>query len=61
MDAVPQVGPVAAGQDLYWRLLVGQQVLPVQRGGGAFDQNYLGSAELTISSKSVTPKANFTC
>ena len=41
VDAVPQVGPVAAGQDLYWRLLVGQQVLPVQRGGGAFDQNYL--------------------
>lgn len=24
-----------------WRLLVGQQVLPVQRGGGQFDQNYL--------------------
>ena len=32
---------VAAGQDIYWRLLVGQQVLPVQRGGGQFDQNYL--------------------
>lgn len=43
VDAVPQVGPVAAGQDLYWRLLVGQQVLPVQRGGGAFDQNYLAT------------------
>ena len=41
MGAVPQVGPVSAGQDLYWRLLVGQQVLPVQRGGGQFDQNYL--------------------
>lgn len=41
VDAVPQVGPVTAGQDLYWRLLVGQQVLPVQRGGGIFDQNYL--------------------
>ena len=41
LDAMPQVGPVAAGQDLYWRLLVGQQVLPVQRGGGQFDQNYL--------------------
>ena len=38
---MPQVGPVSAGQDLYWRLLVGQQVLPVQRGGGQFDQNYL--------------------
>ena len=41
VDAVPQVGPVTAGQDIYWRLLVGQQVLPVQKGGGAFDQNYL--------------------
>ena len=41
VGAVPQVGPVSAGQDLYWRLLVGQQVLPVQRGGGQFDQNYL--------------------
>ncbi len=34
VNAVPQVGPVAAGEDLYWRLLVGQQVMPVQRGGG---------------------------
>lgn len=41
LDAMPRVGPVAAGQDVYWRLLVGQQVLPVQRGGGQFDQNYL--------------------
>ena len=41
VEAVPQVGPVAAGEDIYWRLLVGQQVLPVQRGGGQFDQNYL--------------------
>lgn len=41
LEAVPQVGPVAAGEDLYWRLLVGQQVIPVQRGGGQFDQNYL--------------------
>ena len=41
LDAMPQVGPVTQGEDLYWRLLVGQQVLPVQRGGGTFDQNYL--------------------
>ena len=41
LDAMPRVGPIAAGQDLYWRLLVGQQVLPIQRGGGRFDQNYL--------------------
>ena len=41
VNAVPQVGPVAAGEDLYWRLLVGQQVIPVQRGGGQVEQNYL--------------------
>ena len=41
VGAVPQVGPVSAGQDLYWRLLVGQQPIPVQRGGGQFDQNFL--------------------
>ena len=37
LAATPKVGPVAAGQDIYWRLLVGQQPLPVQRGGGQFD------------------------
>ena len=41
LAVTPKVGPVAAGQDIYWRLLVGQQPLPVQRGGGQFDQNYL--------------------
>lgn len=41
LDATPRVGPVAAGQDIYWRLLVGQQPIPVQRGGGQFDQNFL--------------------
>ena len=41
VSAMPTVGPVTLGQDLYWRLLVGQQVQPEQRGGGQFDQNYL--------------------
>ena len=41
LAATPKVGPVAAGQDIYWRLLVGQQPIPVQRGGGQFDQNFL--------------------
>ena len=41
VDAIPRVGPVTLGQDLYWRLLSGQQVIPVQRGGGQFDRNYL--------------------
>jgi len=41
LEATPRVGPVAAGQDIYWRLLVGQQPIPVQRGGGQFNQNFL--------------------
>lgn len=41
VSAMPRVGPVTAGQDLYWRLLVAQQVLPIQLGGGKFDRNYL--------------------
>ena len=41
VGAMPQVGPVAAGQDLYWRLLAGQQAIPIQLGGGRFNQNYL--------------------
>ena len=30
VDAMPRVGPVTLGQDLYWRLLSGQQVIPQQ-------------------------------
>lgn len=41
VGSMPQVGPVTAGQDLYWRILSGQQVIPIQLGGGRFDQNYL--------------------
>ena len=39
--SMPTVGPVAPGQDLYWRLLSGQQVLPIQRGCGQYTRNYL--------------------
>lgn len=39
-EQVPQVGPVADGQDLYWQLLAGQQVLAVQRGGSRYTRNY---------------------
>ena len=38
---MPTVGPVTLGQDLYWRLLSGQEVLPIQRGAGQFARNYL--------------------
>ena len=61
VDAVPQVGPVAAGQDLYWRLLVGQQVLPVQRGGSAFDQNYLDYYSLRAVDALEVGTNAFTC
>ncbi len=61
VDAVPQVGPVSAGQDLYWRLLVGQQVIPVQRGGGAFDQNYLDYYSLRAVDALETGTNAFSC
>ncbi len=41
VSAMPTVGPVTLGQDLYWRLLSGQEVLPIQRGAGRFARNYL--------------------
>ena len=41
VGAVPQVGPVSAGQDLYWRLLSGQRVLPIQCGSSAYAKRYL--------------------
>ena len=41
VSAMPTVGPVTLGQDLYWRLLSGQEVLPSQRGAGQFARNYL--------------------
>lgn len=41
LRTMPTVGPVTAGQDLYWRLLSGQQVLPIQNGSSRFGRNYL--------------------
>ena len=41
VDAMPRVGPVTLGQDLYWRLLSGQQVLPIQRGCDLYTRNFL--------------------
>ena len=38
---MPVVGPVTRGQDLYWRLLSGQQVLPIQCGSRAYAKRYL--------------------
>lgn len=36
-----QPSPSDPWQDLYWRLLSGQEVLPIQRGAGQFTRNYL--------------------
>ena len=41
LSAMPTVGPVTRGQDLYWRLLSGQQVLPIQCGSSAYAKRYL--------------------
>ena len=41
LSAMPVVGPVTRGQDLYWRLLSGQQVLPIQCGSSAYAKRYL--------------------
>ena len=41
LEAMPIVGPVTRGQDLYWRLLSGQQVLPIQCGSSAYAKRYL--------------------
>mgnify|MGYP002560915388 CR=1 FL=1 len=41
LSAMPVVGPVTRGQDLYWRLLSGQQVLPIQRGCDLYTRNFL--------------------
>lgn len=41
VSAIPTVGPVAPGQDIYWRLLSGQEVLPIQCGASQYTRNYL--------------------
>ena len=48
VSAMPTVGPVTLGQDLYWRLLSGQEVLPIQRGAGQFARNYLDYYALEV-------------
>lgn len=61
VDAMPKVGPVAEGQDLYWRLLSGQQTLPIQRGGGVYDTNYLDYYNLTAVDAFVVGRNGFSC
>lgn len=61
VEAVPKAGPVAAGQDLYWRLLSGQQVLPVQRGGSTYDRNYLEYYNITAVDALEVGRNAFSC
>ena len=61
VEDMPRVGPVAAGQDLFWRLLAAQQILPVQRGSGVYDRNYLDYYGLhAVDAREVGRKA-FSC
>ena len=55
------VGSVTLGQDLYWRLLSGQQVLPVQRGAGQFARNYLDYYNLRAVDALEVGRNAFTC
>lgn len=41
VSEMPTVGPVTQGQDIFWRILSGQQVLPVQWGSNAYADRYL--------------------
>ncbi len=61
VSAMPTVGPVTLGQDLYWRLLSGQQVLPVQRGAGQFARNYLDYYNLRAVDALEVGRNAFTC
>ena len=61
VSAMPTVGPVTLGQDLYWRLLSGQQVLPVQRGAGQFTRNYLDYYNLRAVDALEVGRNAFTC
>ena len=59
VGSMPQVGPVTAGQDLYWRILAGQQIIPVQLGGGqqhrAEDKAECRSETMTFHAGSLFP------
>lgn len=61
VEAMPRVGPAARGRDLYWRLLSGQQVLPVQCGGGTYDTNYLDYYNITAVDACVVGRNAFSC
>lgn len=61
LQAMPMVGPVTRGQDLYWRLLYGQQVLPVQCGSNLYAKNYLEYYNLRAVDALEVGRNAFTC
>lgn len=61
VGSMPRVGPVTEGQDLYWRLLAGQQIIPIQRGGGRFNQNYLDYYSIRAVDALETGRNAFSC
>lgn len=61
VSAMPRVGPVSAGRDLYWRLLAPQQVLPVQLGAGRYTENYLDYYDLRAVDALETGLNAFSC
>lgn len=61
LRAMPTVGPVSAGQDLYWRLLSGQQVLPIQNGSERYARNYLDYTKLRAVDALEVGRNAFTC
>ncbi len=61
ISAMPTVGPVTLGQDLYWRLLSGQEVLPIQCGAGRFARNYLDYYNLRAVDALEVGRNAFTC
>ena len=61
LQAMPVVGPVTRGQDLYWRILYGQQVLPVQCGSNLYAKNYLEYYNLRAVDALEVGRNAFTC
>lgn len=61
LRTMPTVGPVTAGQDLYWRLLSGQQVLPIQNGSSRFGRNYLDYNKLRAVDALEVGRNAFSC
>lgn len=61
VEAMPTVGPVTAGQDIFWRILAGQQVLPVQWGSNAYADRYLDYFNIRAVDALTTGTNAFAC